>query len=76
MSANLDPPSSDIMRDLPVECWQEIFKCALHVPIFFDIDPTATYGVEALAKLSDETAYWESERTRNAMRRVCSSWNN
>lgn len=57
------------------EIWHHILQEAIHVPIFLDPDPLTLCGVQALASYNDERPYWESERTRNVLRRVCSSWN-
>lgn len=64
-----------MLAQLPIECWQDILREAIFVPVFFDDDPAETYGIQSLAAYTDATPYWESERTRNALRRVCSSWN-
>ena len=59
----------------PVEIWHTILKYSISVPLFFDPDPVETYGIDILRKYSYEAPYWDSERTRNALRRVCYGWN-
>ncbi|CCA69310.1 hypothetical protein PIIN_03209 [Serendipita indica DSM 11827] len=60
---------------LPTEIWQTILRHAIFVPLFFDTDPLSSYGLAALRGYYDMSGYWDSERTRNKLRRVCSSWN-
>src|SRR5690349_21772750 len=57
------------MKDLPVEVWQDILLDVISTPKLFSLDPIAAY------EPPDEDEYWASERTRNTLRRVCSSWN-
>ncbi|CCA68077.1 hypothetical protein PIIN_01944 [Serendipita indica DSM 11827] len=57
------------------EIWHQILQEAIHVPIFLDPDPVPLLGPQPLAEYSNERPYWESQRTLNALRRVCSSWN-
>ena len=57
------------MKNLPVEIWRFILLDAISVPKLFSVDPIPPNGPP------DEDEYWASERTRNALRRVCSSWN-
>jgi hypothetical protein len=58
----------------PIEVWEKILKYAISVPIFFDLDPIKNYGLECAALYRSEADYWQSERDRNAFRRVCRSW--
>ncbi|CAG7851368.1 SubName: Full=Uncharacterized protein {ECO:0000313/EMBL:CCA71277.1} [Serendipita indica DSM 11827] len=60
---------------LPVECWHQILEDAIFVPLFFDTNPLENYSITIIRRYRDETPYWESERVRNILRRVCSSWN-
>ncbi|CCA73477.1 hypothetical protein PIIN_07431 [Serendipita indica DSM 11827] len=60
---------------LPVECWQDILSYAIGVPLFFDTDPFDNHSFVDVHRYSDEGPYWESERVRNRLRRVCMSWN-
>ncbi|CAG7852888.1 SubName: Full=Uncharacterized protein {ECO:0000313/EMBL:CCA69313.1} [Serendipita indica DSM 11827] len=57
----------------PAEIWHYILQFSIFVPIFFSIDP-ASHGIDALHKYGDDSLYWETERARNALRRVCRSW--
>jgi hypothetical protein len=60
---------------LPIELWESILRYSISVPIFFDVDPTATNSLEEfMAYYRDEQPYWASERRRNKLRRVCSAW--
>ncbi|CAG7851367.1 SubName: Full=Uncharacterized protein {ECO:0000313/EMBL:CCA71276.1} [Serendipita indica DSM 11827] len=60
---------------LPVECWDQILQHAIYVPLFFDTNPLENYPASVYYRYHDQGPYWESERTRNALRRVCSCWN-
>ncbi|CCA69309.1 hypothetical protein PIIN_03208 [Serendipita indica DSM 11827] len=69
-------PAQQCFRvQLPTETWQTILRYTISVPLFFDTDPAASYGLAAVRVYHDTSAYWDSERTRNKLRRVCSSWN-
>ncbi|CCA69316.1 hypothetical protein PIIN_03215 [Serendipita indica DSM 11827] len=57
------------MIHLPVEIWRYILLYAIDAPKILHIDPIPK------GNLIEEAPYWASERTRNALRRVCSSWN-
>lgn len=59
---------------IPPELWQKILRHAIFVPLFFDTDPVTSYGLASLPNYENTSAYWESERTRNNLRRVCSTW--
>ncbi|CCA72227.1 hypothetical protein PIIN_06161 [Serendipita indica DSM 11827] len=61
--------------DLPVELWEQILENAIHVPVFLDSNPITIQTAPKYPRLFNERAYWESERVRNALRRVCASWN-
>lgn len=58
----------------PVEIWEKILKYTISVPLFFDCDPISNYGIKRLSEYRFEADYWESERVRNSLRRVCKSW--
>jgi hypothetical protein len=60
--------------EAPVEIWHKILKYAISVPLFFDPDPTETYGIDSIAKYSNEFPYRESERIRYSLRTVCKGW--
>ena len=60
---------------LPAEIWQTVLENAIHVPIFLETHPITTETALDYAQMLDTGRYWESERVRNALRRVCSSWN-
>ncbi|KAG8750548.1 hypothetical protein FRC14_000404 [Serendipita sp. 396] len=65
---------------LPTEIWQMILRYAIAVPIFFDPDfvgsfVTETSFVDVLGDWHDDSAYWQSERERNEISRVCKRWN-
>ncbi|CCA69314.1 hypothetical protein PIIN_03213 [Serendipita indica DSM 11827] len=57
------------MIHLPVEIWRYILRYAIDCPEFLYID------LVPKGRPTDEATYWASERTRNALRGVCSSWN-
>ena len=59
----------------PIEVWHKILKYAIAVPLFFEPDPITVYGVGMFSEYHFEAGYWESERRRNILRRVCQSWN-
>ncbi|KAG8794483.1 hypothetical protein FRB91_010921 [Serendipita sp. 411] len=65
---------------LPTEIWQMILRYAIAVPIFFDPDVVGSFVTETsfIDRLGDwnyDSAYWESERERNGISRVCKRWN-
>ncbi|CAG7852877.1 SubName: Full=Uncharacterized protein {ECO:0000313/EMBL:CCA69311.1} [Serendipita indica DSM 11827] len=60
---------------LPVEIWEIILKLAISVPLFFESDPILAQDLPICPRYYNSKMYWGSERTRNALRRVCSSWN-
>lgn len=66
-------PTSKPWTRTPPEIWQEILKLSISLPLFLSVDP-ASYGFNQLYKYGDLSAYWESERSRNRLRRVQSSW--
>ncbi|CAG7846293.1 SubName: Full=Related to myotubularin related protein 1 {ECO:0000313/EMBL:CCA68449.1} [Serendipita indica DSM 11827] len=66
--------TTSALSQVPPEIWEIIHKYCISVPLFFETDP-AVHGVDSLVQYYSEVAYWHSERTRNAMRRVCKSWN-
>jgi hypothetical protein len=59
----------------PVEVWEKILKYAISVALFFDPDPIVNHGLNHLSRYCFEGEYWDSERIRNSLRRVCRSWN-
>jgi hypothetical protein len=59
----------------PMEIWHAILKYSIYVPLFLDSDPVETYGIDIIRQYSYEFPYWQSERTRNSLRRVCHAWN-
>lgn len=61
---------------LPRELWQAILRYAISCPVFFEQDPIESFGIEAtITQYYDDGPYYDSERTRNTLQRVCSSWN-
>ena len=71
------------LSETPAEIWQYILRCVIHVPIFLDPDGVALSPVSSMSAYhiygkksvwNDEKLYWESERARNACRRVCRLW--
>ncbi|CCA77164.1 hypothetical protein PIIN_11146 [Serendipita indica DSM 11827] len=54
---------------VPVEIWQKILRHAMHIPVFFDIDPIETYCIQAMPYFGDEEPYWETERVKNVLKR-------
>lgn len=59
----------------PAEIWMKIISNAIEVPLFFETNPLETHGVNSLHAYNDELPYWQSEKTRNSLRRVCKTWN-
>ncbi|KIM19651.1 hypothetical protein M408DRAFT_31042 [Serendipita vermifera MAFF 305830] len=59
----------------PIEIWEKILKYAISVPLFFDSDPISNHGIKRFSEYQFEAEYWQSERIRNRLRRVCKSWN-
>ncbi|KIM24535.1 hypothetical protein M408DRAFT_75819, partial [Serendipita vermifera MAFF 305830] len=55
-----------------VELWQTILKYAISVPIFLDVEPFESREID---QYSYEYPYWQTERIRNTLRRVCQDWN-
>ncbi|PVG04342.1 hypothetical protein CPB86DRAFT_213195 [Serendipita vermifera] len=61
---------------LPLETWHIILRYSISLPDFFDthitdrIPPWFIYE----SNWNDTEQYWDAERTRNNLRRVCSSW--
>lgn len=61
---------------LPTETWQTVLRYAISVPVFFEINPVEMTSIEAMIiDYYDPSPYYDAERTRNILRRVCSSWN-
>ncbi|KIM24531.1 hypothetical protein M408DRAFT_58705, partial [Serendipita vermifera MAFF 305830] len=54
------------------EIWQSILKYAISVPLFFDIEPMKARGID---QYLSQYPYWQAERIRNTLRRVCHAWN-
>jgi hypothetical protein len=63
---------------VPTEIWQMILRYSISVPDFFDPPETrqdqSPPWVLAKRDCSDESNYYEAERMRNALQRVCRSW--
>ncbi|PVG04341.1 hypothetical protein CPB86DRAFT_693116, partial [Serendipita vermifera] len=61
---------------VPLEIWHIILRYSISVPDLFDthitdrIPPWFIYE----SNWNDTDQYWDAERTRNNLRRVCSSW--
>ncbi|CCA77400.1 hypothetical protein PIIN_11377 [Serendipita indica DSM 11827] len=55
---------------VPVEIWQKILRHAMYIPVFFDIDPIETYGIQAMPYFGDEEPYWETERVKSVLKRM------
>lgn len=70
-----DSLSAMTIVNAPAEIWCTIIKYTISVPVFFDVNPADSCGVEELNTYNHEAPYWESERCRSSLRRVCSSWN-
>jgi hypothetical protein len=63
---------------LPLEIWHMILEYSISIPYFLDPDGMVDRfppWVIAERGLCDSALYYEAERTRNALRRVCRSWN-
>jgi hypothetical protein len=63
---------------LPPEIWQMILRYSISVPDFLDPDEGLDQfppRVIAQRGWSDSSSYYEAERTRNVLQRVCRSWN-
>lgn len=74
MGPKLDQmPTISPSEHTPAEIWHYTLQFSIFVPIFFSIDP-ASHGIDTLHKYGDDSLYWETERARNALRRVCRSW--
>jgi hypothetical protein len=70
-------PNGNPAPSLPVEIWRMILQYAISVPGFFDPDEMVVqFPPWVIAKRGwpDDSSYYEAERTRNALRRVCRSW--
>jgi hypothetical protein len=65
---------------LPSELWQIILQDVISVPAFLDPDAVETIPPHFATYLdidwNNEKWYWVAERSRNALRRVCRSWDN
>ncbi|PVF93213.1 hypothetical protein CPB86DRAFT_790371 [Serendipita vermifera] len=67
-----------VISTTPLEIWQTILRYAISVPIF--LDPDSVEGISPFLidnqdiEWNDEKPYWSSERDRNALQRVCKSW--
>ncbi|CCA76834.1 hypothetical protein PIIN_10820 [Serendipita indica DSM 11827] len=57
----------------PLEIWQEILELSIYPPIIFSTDPGRD-SLWTIKEFGDTSIYWETERTRNALRRVKKSW--
>jgi hypothetical protein len=63
---------------LPLEIWQMILRYSISVPDFLDPDEGLDRfppWVVAERGWSADSGYYEAERKRNTLRRVCKSWN-
>jgi hypothetical protein len=59
-----------------VEIWQTILRYAISVPVFFEANPVQACGYQQfINSYNNPRVYWRAERCRNALRRVCASWN-
>jgi hypothetical protein len=59
----------------PLEVWQAILRYAIAVPVFFESDPIEACGwQEFINDYKDEKVYWDAERSRRSLQRVCTSW--
>ncbi|KIM24540.1 hypothetical protein M408DRAFT_27009 [Serendipita vermifera MAFF 305830] len=54
-----------------VEIWHTILKYAISVPIFLDVEFIQARGID---QYSYQYPYWQAERIRNTLRRVCHAW--
>jgi hypothetical protein len=71
-------PKKDPVSKLPREIWHTILRYSISVPDFFDPDELVDRfppWVIVNRPRSTFTSYYEAERTRNALQRVCRSWN-
>lgn len=59
---------------LPPEIWTEILKEAIDVPLFLEANFLQRNRPERLREYFYELPYWQSERVRNSLRRVCRDW--
>ncbi|KAG8831947.1 hypothetical protein FRC20_008032, partial [Serendipita sp. 405] len=69
------------ISSLPNEIWQIILRYTIAVPVFFDPDfvgsfVAVTSFIDGLGDWNCEKVYWEAERKRNEISRVCKSWKN
>ncbi|PVF93215.1 hypothetical protein CPB86DRAFT_829489 [Serendipita vermifera] len=64
---------------VPTEIWQTILRYSISVPVFLDPDAVEAISPcvieDAKIEWNDEKPYWQAERTRVALQRVCKSWN-
>ncbi|KAG8750547.1 hypothetical protein FRC14_000403 [Serendipita sp. 396] len=66
---------------LPIEIWQTILRYSIAVPVFFDPDFVGSFVlgtsfVDLSSTWNSEEVYWETERKRNKISRVCKRWKN
>ena len=69
------PPPTLMSSRASVEIWGMILEYAIHVPLFLNSNPLESYDIDILEQYSYQTPYWQSERVRNSLQRVCSTWN-
>jgi hypothetical protein len=70
-------PKLDPSSVLPIEIWHTILRYSISVPGFFDPDDLVDRfppWVIFRRGWSDSTSYYRAESTRNALQRVCRSW--
>jgi hypothetical protein len=70
-------PKRDPILALPTEIWQMILRYSISVPGFLDPDEMVDQfppWVIASRGWAHSASYYEAERTRNALRRACQSW--
>lgn len=65
---------------LPVEIWETILHSTISAPLFLDPNALMYFKTPSVLderharRLADETTYWDAERHRNILRRVCKAW--
>lgn len=60
----------------PLEVWQAILRYAIAAPVFFESDPIEACGwQEFINNYREERTYWDAERHRRSLQRVCVNWN-
>lgn len=60
----------------PTEIWQIILCYSISLPVFLETDPIKACGYQEFVNFyNDKSLYWNAERQRNILRRVCKHWN-